>query len=90
MRRTFRQTDRVFVDLECYSSPGAGPVAVAAELLSADGKDLVSLPVPELNGGKRRFELPIRGLGKGTYLFRVRAKLGDEQVEHVTAFRVIP
>ena len=55
-----------------------------------DGKDLLSLPVPELTAGKCRFELPIRGLGKGTYMLRVRAQLGDQQSEHVTAFRVIP
>ncbi len=88
--RTFRQTDRVFVQLECYAAPGAGDLSVTAELLSADGKGLISLPSLEIKDGKTRFELPVRGLGKGTYLFRARAKVGDQQVEHVVGFRVIP
>jgi VWFA-related protein len=88
--RTFRQTDRVFIQLECYAAPGAGPLSVTAELLSADGKGLFSLPELEMKEGKTRFEIPVRGLGKGTYLFRARAKVGDQQMEHVVGFRVIP
>jgi VWFA-related protein len=88
--RVFRQTDRVFVDVECYSASTAGLPTVTAQLLSADGKHLLSLPVPELNVGKTRLELPIRGLGKGTYLLRVRAQVRDAQSEQVTAFRVTP
>ena len=88
--RTFRQTDRVFIQLECYAAQGAGDLSVTAELLSADGKGLLSLPNLEIKDGKTRFELPVRGLGKGTYLFRARAKVGDQQVEHVVGFRVIP
>ena len=88
--RTFRQTDRVFVQLESYAAPGAGDLSVTAELLSADGKRLLSLPNLEVKDGKTRFELPVRGLGKGTYLFRARAKVGDQQAEHVVGFKVIP
>jgi VWFA-related protein len=88
--RTFRQTDRVFIQLECYAAPGAGPLAVTAELLSADGKGLRSLPDIEMKEGKARFEIPVRGLGRGTYLFRARAKVGEQQMEHVVGFRVIP
>lgn len=88
--RVFRQTDRVFVDAVCYTgASGAKPVATV-ELLSADGKPLLSLPVPPLQAGKARIELPIRGLGKGMYLLRVRATLGEAQSEQVTAFRVTP
>ena len=88
--RTFRQTDRVFIQLECYAAPGAGPLSVTAELLSADGKGLRSLPDIEMKEGRTRFEVPVRGLGKGTYLFRARAKVGEQQMEHVVGFRVIP
>ncbi len=88
--RTFRQTDRVFIQLECYAAPDAGDLSVTAELLSADGKALLALPNLEIKDGKTRFEMPVRGLGKGTYLFRARAKVGDQQVEHVIGFRVIP
>ena len=54
-----------------------GDLSVTAELLSADGKALLSLPNLEIKDGKTRFEIPVRGLGKGTYLFRARAKVGD-------------
>ncbi len=86
--RVFRQTDRVFVDVECYA--GAAAPVITAQLLSADGKPLLPLPVPPLQAGKARLELPIRGLGKGTYLLRVRAEAGGAQTEDVTAFRVTP
>jgi hypothetical protein len=76
--------------VQCYTGPGvADPIAVV-ELLSAEGKGIMSFPVSELPGGKSRLELPIRNLGKGTYLLRVRAKSGEMQVEDVTAFKVIP
>jgi hypothetical protein len=88
--RTFRQTDRVFIQLEGYAAPDAGDLAMTAELLSADGKGLRALPNLEIKDGKTRFEIPARGLGKGTYLFRARAKVGDQQVEHVVGFRIIP
>jgi VWFA-related protein len=87
--RVFRQTDRVFVDLECHTANNASAEA-AAELLGADGKPLLSLSVPELKEGKARLELPIRGLGKGTYLLRIRAHLGANASEQVTAFKVVP
>jgi VWFA-related protein len=88
--RTFRQTDRVFAEVQVYWDRAVEGLAVGAELLSAEGKGIASFPLTELTGGRARLELPVRSLGKGTYLFRVRAKLGDVQVEDVTAFKVIP
>ncbi len=88
--RVFRQTDRVFVDVECYVSAAAPAPVMTAQLLSADGKPLLPLPVPPLQAGKARLELPIRGLGKGTYLLRVRVEAGGAQAEHMMAFRVTP
>jgi len=88
--RTFRQTDRVFVDIEVYNAAGVTSLGVGAELLSADGKSLLSFPITQLTGGKARIEIPVRGLGKGTYMLRVRARAGDAQVEDVTAFKVTP
>jgi VWFA-related protein len=88
--RVFRQTDRVFVDAECYSGAATTAPVLTMELLSADGKPLLALPVPPLQAGKARVELPIRGLGKGMYLLRVRAAAGEAQSEQVTAFRVTP
>ena len=80
----------MFVQLECYAAPGAGPLSVTVELLSTDGNRLLSLPNPEVNDDRTRFELPVRGLGKGTYLLRVRGEVGDQQTEHVVAFKVTP
>lgn len=88
--RLFRQTDRVFVDVECYATSPEAPPVVTAQLLSADGKELLALPVPDLNAGKARLELPLRGLGKGTYMLRVRAQSGDARAEQVVGFRVTP
>jgi hypothetical protein len=34
------------------------------------------------------FELPVGSLGQGTYILRVRATLGTEQVEDMTAIVV--
>lgn len=87
--RVFRQTDRVFIEVEEYAPAAAAPT-VTAELLSADGKPLLTLPVPQVQSGKARFELPVRGLGKGTYLLRVRAAAAGAQAESVSAFRVTP
>ncbi len=88
--RTFRQTDRVFVDVECYTSAAAAAPVLTAQLLSADGRPLLALPVQGLLAGRTRLELPIRGLGKGTYLLRVRAEAGRTRSEQMTAFRVTP
>jgi VWFA-related protein len=88
--RVFRQTDRVFVDVECYAGDAASAPVITAQLLSADGKPLLPLPVPPLQAGKARLELPIRGLGKGTYLLRVRAEAGGARADHIMAFRVTP
>src|SRR5674536_75102 len=88
--RLFRQTDRVFVDVECYATSPQAPPVVTAQLLSADGKELLALPVPDLNAGKARLELPLRGLGKGTYMLRVRAQSNDARAEQVVGFRVTP
>jgi hypothetical protein len=59
-------------------------------LLSADGKELLALPVPDLNAGKARLELPLRGLGKGTYMLRIRAQSGDALAEQMVGFKVTP
>jgi VWFA-related protein len=88
--RTFRQTDRVFVEVQYYTKPGVEEPSVVADLLSSEGKGMLSFPITELKAGRTRFEMPVRNLGKGTYMLRVRAKSGELQVEDVTAFRVIP
>ncbi len=88
--RVFRQSDRVFVDVECYTRAGSPTPSLTVQLLSTEGQPLVALDAPPLQSGRARFELPVRGLGKGTYLVRLRATLGGAQAQQVTAFKVTP
>jgi len=54
-------------------------------VLTREGKELTELPVPALKDGSVLFELPVGSLGQGTYILRVRATLGVEQAEDMTA-----
>jgi len=87
--RRFRPTDRVLVDLAAYTSEGQ-PLEMTAALLGTEGTPLVTLPVPALDAGRTRLEIPVRSLAQGTYVLRVRARAGDHAVEHLEAFRVVP
>jgi len=86
--RQFRRSDRVLVAVDCYTlRPGDVPV-VQAHVLTRDGRELTELPVPALGDGAVQFELPVGSLGQGTYILRIRATLGTEQVEDMTAIVV--
>jgi hypothetical protein len=86
--RQFSRSDRVLVALDCYAGqPGAVPV-VRAHILTREGKELTELPVPALENGSAMFEVPVGSLGQGTYILRIRATLGAEQVEDMTAIVV--
>ncbi|MCX6545243.1 MAG: VWA domain-containing protein [Acidobacteria bacterium] len=88
--RQFGHNDRVLVDAECYT-PGTGETPkLDAHVMTRDGRELTALPVPDLVNGRARFELPVGSLGQGTYLLRVRAKVGSAETELLTAFRVVP
>ena len=52
------------------------------------GSGITALPVPALDNGAVRFELPVGSLGQGTYILRVRATQGTEQAEDMTAIVV--
>jgi len=88
--RSFGRTDRILVDVECYSDAAAGVPALEAHVTTKDGRELTALPIPELVNGRARFELPVGSLGQGTYLLRVRAKAGAADAEALVAFRVVP
>jgi hypothetical protein len=86
--RQFSHTDRVLVALECYTSrPGETP-ELSAHVLTREGRELTALQVPALENGYARFELPVGSLGQGTYILRLRAALGSEQAEQLTAIIV--
>ncbi len=86
----FRRTDRVLVVVDCYTARDGEAPTMEAHLLAKDGRELAALPVPPIDRGRLRFELPIGSLGQGTYLLRVRAHLGQAQAEQVAAIRIVP
>jgi VWFA-related protein len=86
--RQFSHSDRVLVSVECYTSrPGETP-ELSAHVLTREGRELTALPLPALENGYARFELPVGSLGQGTYILRVRAASGAEKAEQLTAIRV--
>jgi len=88
--RQFGRTDRVLVDAECYTAGTSETPRLDAHVMTRDGHELTALPVPDLVNGRARFELPVGSLGQGTYLLRVRARIGSAETELLTAFRVVP
>ena len=86
--RQFSRSDRVLVAVECYTSkPGALP-RLEAHIQTREGRELAALPVPALEQGRVRFEVPVGSLGQGTYILRLRAALETDQVEQLTAIVV--
>jgi VWFA-related protein len=87
--RQFAHADRVLIDAECYAANAGDQPVLDAHVMTRDGRELTALPVPELVNGRARFELPVGSLGQGTYLLRVRAKVGSTSSDVLTAFRVV-
>jgi len=86
--RQFSRTDRVLVAVECYTSkPGETP-RLEGHIQTREGRELTELPMPAPEHGYVRFELPVGSLGQGTYILRLRATLGSDQVEQLTAVRI--
>jgi len=87
--RQFRPTDRVLVEIECYSPPDA-PATVTARLLNGRGERLAELAVPPPVAGKTRVTLPLSSLAPSTYVLRLDATSGGRDVQQRSAFRVVP
>jgi hypothetical protein len=85
--RSFRQTDRVFIDVEYYGAGGQVPM-FSAHLLNSKGDALVELPVPPPANGQARITLPISSLAPSTYVLRIAARAGDRAVQQELAFQV--
>ena len=85
--RQFARSDRVVVAMDWYGREGGTP-EFQAHLLATDGRELAPLPLPPAGAGTLRFELPIGSLGHGTYLLRIRARLGDAAAEQHVAFGI--
>jgi hypothetical protein len=83
-----RKSDRLLVELECYS---AGPAPeLVAELLNQKGDSLVTLPLPAGTGNRTRFEVPLQSLATAVYVLRVRARTPDDAAEQHVPFRIVP
>ena len=85
----FRPSDRVLVEIECWTAPGTTPV-IKVELLNAKGDVLKPLPAPELADGRMRMVLPVGSLAPSTYVLRVTATVGEQSAEQWAAFRLAP
>jgi hypothetical protein len=85
----FRPSDRVLVEIECWTAPGTKP-AIKVELLNAKGDVLKPLAAPELAGGRMRMVLPVGSLAPSTYVLKVTATVGEQSAEQWAAFRLAP
>ena len=85
----FRPTDRVLVELECWTTPGTTPL-IKVELLNAKGDVLKALTAPEPTDGRLRMALPVGSLAPSTYVLRVTATVGEQSAEQWAAFRLAP
>jgi hypothetical protein len=86
--RRVRKSDRLLVELECYS---AGPAPeLVAELLNQKGELLVTLPVPAATNNKARLEIPLQSLAPAVYILKVRAQTADQDAEQFVPFRIVP
>jgi hypothetical protein len=83
--RQFRRSDRVLVAVDCYTQRPEDTPRLQAHVLTRDGNELTELPVPALENGTVIFEVPVGSLGQGTYILRLRATLGTEQIDDMTA-----
>jgi VWFA-related protein len=83
--RQFRRSDRVLVAVDCYTQRPEDTPRLQAHVLTRDGKELTELPVPAIENATVTFEVPVGSLGQGTYILRLRATLGTEQVDDMTA-----
>ena len=85
----FRPTERVLVDVECYS--GAGPPPdVKVDLLNGKGDVLRALEAPTVSSGRIRLSLPVGSLAPSVYVLRIQAILGEQSAQQLVAFRVAP
>jgi VWFA-related protein len=86
--RRVRKSDRLLVEIEAYA-PG-GPPELTLELLNQSGERLVSLPVPQPASGRPRVEIPVQSLAPATYIVKITAAAGDQQVDAHASFVIVP
>jgi VWFA-related protein len=87
--RQYSRTDRVLVDIQCRPPKPGDPIDFSAHVQTREGQELATLPTPAIENGRARFELPVGSFGQGTYILRLQAKVGAEEVQQLVAFRVV-
>ena len=64
------------------------PAAVAAEVLTREGKALTTLPAT-LRGGQYQVDLPLRSLALGEYVLRFTATRGEASALNTAGFAIV-
>ena len=85
--REFRPTDFIVVRTTIADN-GATPAAVAAEVLTREGKALATLPAT-LKGGQYQVDLPLRSLALGEYVLRFTATRGEASALNTAGFAIV-
>jgi hypothetical protein len=85
--REFRPTDLIVVRTTIADS-GTTPAAVAAEVLTREGKALTTLPAT-LRGGQYQVDLPLRSLALGEYVLRFTATRGEASALNTAGFAIV-
>ena len=67
---------------------GATPAAVAAEVLTRQGKALATLPAT-LKGDQYQVDLPLRSLALGEYVLRFTATRGEASAMNTAGFAIV-
>ncbi len=84
--RQFRRTDRLVIDVPWMAV--SGEPDVTAQLTNQGGQPLAPLPLASIEGGRARVVLPLASLAPSTYVVRVDARAGDDEVSQQVAFTV--
>lgn len=84
--REFRPTDLIVVRTTVPEGDGAS--AIAAEVLTREGKALATLPAPIVNG-QVQVDLPLRSLAMGQYVLRFTATRGGASATTTAGFAII-
>jgi VWFA-related protein len=84
-RREFDRSDRLFVRFPVY---GGQTIAVAARLLSRQGKELRPLTAAPIKEGIYQLDLPLSVSLRDDYLIAIEATRGTESVRALVPFRV--
>jgi hypothetical protein len=84
-RREFDRLDRLFIRFPVY---GGQEIAVAARLLTRQGKELRALPVAPIREGIYQLDLPLSVSLRDDYVVAIEATRGTDSARALVPFRV--